>query len=401
MRLYNFENRMGFGPEQALSLETSARMIYEKFSLLGIEYVQRATADGHSLFTGPLFSYSLIPLLIFFRYDPVVISVYFALLNVFTGVLIYLLGKKIIGEKPAILSMSLFMFSSTMINHSMFIWIPNYMPLIGILTVYLLFLIKNKSSLKLLIVLGLVTGAGISLQYVYAPFAILVLLLLLKISTLRKSVTIAVFGLGIIFSNLPTVIFDLKHDFYNLRVLTRYLLETVNNPGQSEFALYHFLVFWPLAFLFLGLLIAKMCSKNKAWLLIVPLYIFINLFSSNISFSRPVGKSDGLSWPEIRRSSEIISKHTDGNFNVATITDFNFRAFVYRYTLSYLFDEKENLLGQEDYDIADKLYVVAPSQYNFYASGVYEVNALSPFEVENITTVSDHHSLFLISRQHR
>lgn len=60
VRLYNFEERMTFGSEQARSLVVSGRYIEEKPSLLGQEYF-RLTSSGHKLFSGALFSYRPCP----------------------------------------------------------------------------------------------------------------------------------------------------------------------------------------------------------------------------------------------------------------------------------------------------------------------------------------------------
>ena len=94
IRFYNFPNRVTFGPEQAISLETSAAMIKDKFSLLGIENVQRTTSQGLKIYSGALFSYSVIPLLLIFDYQALPISVYFAVLNIVTGLILFLVAKK-------------------------------------------------------------------------------------------------------------------------------------------------------------------------------------------------------------------------------------------------------------------------------------------------------------------
>jgi len=95
IRFYNFTDRINFGPEQAISLLVSSDYINEKFSLLGLPSTQRTTSFGHIIFYPPIFNYSLIPLLILFNYQPIGITAYFAVLNILTGLLIYLAVNKI------------------------------------------------------------------------------------------------------------------------------------------------------------------------------------------------------------------------------------------------------------------------------------------------------------------
>ena len=110
VRFYNFADRVTFGSEQARSLIVSGRYIKEKPSLLGQEYF-RVTSSGHKLFSGSLFSYSLVPLQLIFNYKPIPITAYFAFLSVFTGLLLFLLTKKVLNFSVAIFSLIIFLFN--------------------------------------------------------------------------------------------------------------------------------------------------------------------------------------------------------------------------------------------------------------------------------------------------
>ena len=135
VRFYNFSNRVTFWSEQARSLIVSANYIKVKPSLLGQEYF-RQDSNSHIIYSGALFNYSLVPLLIVSNYDPVRITAFFAVLNLVTGLVLYLVVKKIFGDKIAIISTILFLFNDFMIYHSLFIWNYNYLPIVGILTLF-------------------------------------------------------------------------------------------------------------------------------------------------------------------------------------------------------------------------------------------------------------------------
>jgi hypothetical protein len=114
VRFYNFPNRITFWSEQARSLVTSANYIKDKPSLLGQEYF-RVASNGHKIFSGAVFNYLLVPLLLVTNYDPVPITAFFAILNIFTGLVVYWTARKLFDERVAVFSVILFLFNNMMI----------------------------------------------------------------------------------------------------------------------------------------------------------------------------------------------------------------------------------------------------------------------------------------------
>jgi len=392
VRFYNFENRITFGPEQAISLITSGDMIQNDISLLGQENVQRVTSHGHIIFSGVLFSYTLIPLQILFSYNPISITGYFALLNILTGILIYFLGKQLVSKRIALIASILFLFNFWMIYHSMFIWILNYLPLIGLVTIYLL---KQKLSIKNIFYISVLSGLAVSLEYLYIVFSLLTLTYLLAKSKSKIKVFIA-FILGNLIGLLPTVLFDLKHDFYHLRTLTQYALDVFHSTSNSKIDYYHFLPLFPLVFLVIAFLLSKYIKNIFVLSLIVFSYIFINLSSPLVSFKHPIGMPEDLTWKQINTFSGAIVENNPQNYNVATLIDFDSRGHVLRYPLTFIFNQ--SILGPEDYPVADQLFVIADPNYKFHESQNWEVNSLSPFKVDKIDQTAGGHALFKLTR---
>lgn len=97
LRLYNFENRLIFGPEQGMSLITSASNL-EKFSLLGETNWIRATSAGHTPFHGALYSYMILPLLVIFNFRVLPVTIIFALLNLMTAFIFFRIANKPVGK---------------------------------------------------------------------------------------------------------------------------------------------------------------------------------------------------------------------------------------------------------------------------------------------------------------
>ena len=391
VRFYNFGERITFGPEQAISLISAAENL-EKPSLLGIPYLLRQTTSGLQLFTAPLFGYSLIPITLLFNYDPIAITGFFVFLNLFTGFLVFLVSKEIFDEKVALFSAVLFLFSSHMVYHSLFIWTSNYMPLIGVLTICGLYKFKKKQASFWTFALGVLTGVGFGIQYFYLLAGLLVLLVVLKVSK-KRVIHGSYFLLGILVGELPTVLFDLKHNFYHLKTLWSYFVETLKFPGQSQLSYYHFLVFWPLLAIFFGLVFSKIFTKSKlASLAMAAVFIYLSLNSSLVSFKNAVGMPSGLTAKKILLASESISRDNPRNFNLSVLMDFDFRGYVLRYPLKYLY--KKSPLSVEDYPNAGVLYVLSQKNYDFSQPGVWELRSFLPYKVVLLSEIDDNYGVF-------
>ena len=239
VRFYNFPDRVNFGPEQAISLIVSADYVNEKFSLLGLPNVQRTTSMGHILYSPSPFNFSLVPLLITLNYDPVLITAFFAILNLITGIVLYLFVKKILNKTIALFSVTIFLCNDYMIHHSTFIWIVNYLPLISLLIGLMIYkLYKNKNSLTATFIIGFLSSISVGLEYFFLFTAVFLFFLVIFLSQ-KKLVALILFIIGAILGNLPTIIFDLSHNFYHLNTLWQYSLDTLTNPGQSKISYYH------------------------------------------------------------------------------------------------------------------------------------------------------------------
>jgi hypothetical protein len=395
LRLYNFENRVLYGPEQGISLLSAGENLKNP-SLLGIPYLLRSTSVGHRLFTAPTFGYSLVPFIYLFNYDPVGITSIFVLVNVLTGVVLYFVVRRIWDEKLALFSSVIFLFSAHMIYHSLFIWTSNYMPLVGILTLYGFYKYLKSRKIKWVFLLGFISGIGFGLQYLYLFGLLVVLALLLKYS--RKKVAILLYFLsGGVLGELPTVLFDLKHDFYHTRVLWQYFVDTLNVPGNSQFSYYHILVLWPLFAIVAAYMLVRIYKRSKfLTLFIIVLYIFFNLKSPRVNFNEPVGMPERLTAGDILQVSKRIAEENPENFNVSVLMNFDFRGYVLRYPLEFIY--KEIPMEVEEYPQSQELYVLAPKDYNFDEPDLWEISSFHAQEVTKLSEVKEVYGLFKLTK---
>ena len=384
IRFYNFSDRVVYGPEQGISL-ISAAGNFGKPSLLGIPYLLRQTSDGLRIFTAPVFGYTLIPLILIFNYDPLKITIFFALINIFTGILIYLIGEKTVNRKVAIFSSILFFFSSKMIYHSTFIWTSNYMPFIGTLTIYLIYLFYKTKKISYVFLLGLLSGVGFGIQYFYIIGIVFVFLIILYF-TKKKFKNTLIFISGFVLGELPTLLFDLKHNFYHFKTLTAYFWEIFKKSGESQISYYHFLFLYPLLALIGGFLLWSLYKKNKyISFVLVAVYLITNT-------KIPSGMPHNLSAKDVLSSAKLIASGNPKDFNVTVVGNFDNRGYTLRYPLEYIY--KINVDSVENYTNTTIIYVLGRKDYNFDKPDIWELRTFLPYKVYEVKSVNDYWSLY-------
>ena len=377
IRFVNFSDRVNFGPEQGISLSLSSDYLGGDWSLLGLVNVQRSTASGLSLFSGSLFCYSLVPLIFVLGKDPVVLTAYFALLNIFAGLLIYVFATRIFNWRVGLFSAAIFLFNDYMISHSFFIWILNYLPLIGLLTVWLLYRYqRDPKNMVLPLFLGVISGIGFNLEYVYVFTAVIVFTVMIIFSKSRF-LAVALFLMGAFCANLPMVVFDLRHDFYHVRTLIGYLEKVATTSGESKISYYHFLQFWPLASIIFGIIFEKIFLKKKLLAMIaLAIYIFINLTSLKVSFVEALGMGDNtrpVLLKDLDKTAQLIANDNPKDFNVVFYPGVDYRGYAIRYFLEYIYKVFPNSV--ENYPESKVLYVFADKDFSCQRGYPWEVSS--------------------------
>lgn len=397
LRFYNYEDRITFGPEQAMSLITSGRMVTDEFTLLGNQNLQRQTPAGHSLFSGALFSYSLIPLQLIFSYDALPITVYFTLLNIATGAAVYLIAKKMLGYSAAIFSTILFLFFSVSVYHSLFIWNQNYLFLIGIVSIYLLHRLRKGGNYKHILYLGVLSGVGYSVQDLYVFTSLFVLGIILYYHK-ERSVAVLFFALGMIIPNLPAIIFDFRHDFYHLITNYEYAAGVFRgNATDASLKYYQFLHFVPAFALLGGYALDRLYGRSRVPAVVVTLaFVLINLSSGWIVYDRPTGMPADLTLGNIYRAAGIIYDDSPETFNVAVLVDFDTRGHVLRYPLEFKYGIAP--MGVHSYPYSDNLYVLAENDYDFESSGVWELSSFTAESKSVLGNIGENYSVFKLTK---
>lgn len=219
----SFPENFSVGFDQIQILESASKIKQGDFTLIG---PRTGPAD---MFTGPLIYYvTAVFLFIFDKYQVIYLVPLF--FSVITGIFIFWLVKTYIGEKEALITTLIWACSPFLVSLDRVFWNPNLILLSSVLLVLPLF--SKKTDLRSLIFLFL--GSFLSYQ---AHFSGLVLLFLTGLSVLfifKKSkfwLNLLVIIGGLLLSLLPTILFDLRNNFFNFKGLISLI------SSKSEFSL--------------------------------------------------------------------------------------------------------------------------------------------------------------------
>lgn len=226
LRLWNMSNALQFLGDQGRDALVVSRIFKEQDIVL----IGPVTSTGN-MHLGPLYYYFMLPFLMLSYPSPLGPAYAVALLSIATIVLMYWLGKEMVGEKAAALATFFFTFSATLIAYSRFSWNPNPSPLFGLLFIWSLYKTEQK---KYWYWVGVAASIAVLIQLHYVtlltlPVAGLFWLLQVKGWTkiakkLRPQFIRATLGSIALFIAFlsPLIVFDMRHDWLNVRSLQKF-----------------------------------------------------------------------------------------------------------------------------------------------------------------------------------
>lgn len=227
LRLWNFSHTLQFLGDQGRDALVVSRIFKERDVIL----IGPVTSTGN-MYLGPLYYYFMLPFLMMSYPSPLGPAYAIALISIVTIILMYWLGKEMVGEKAAAIATFFFTFSSTIIAYSRFSWNPNPAPLLGLLFIWALFQTEHKKYWHWVIV-SVAVAVLIQLHYVtllVLPVAGVFWLLQVrtwpKMNTKLRSQflrsTVASIAVFLAFLS-PLVAFDVRHDWLNVRSLQKFV----------------------------------------------------------------------------------------------------------------------------------------------------------------------------------
>lgn len=398
-RLWRFEKLMTFHLDQALFMrEVWQMVITRKLRLVG-PMVTSKVVLGRGFFIGPALYYLLAVLAIITSWDVILITKVLIFVWWFAalGILVWLARR--FSWLAGLAAYGVFASLPVLIDYSRLMWNPNFLPLIGLGFFWLLEEMWGKDKLWQWLLLGFLFGLGINFHYVAFLWGLIFLPLLLVGIWRRRykfyRLGFVLFVLGAILGDLPIVIFDLRHNFYNLKTILFFYLKEGVAKGEGGIALggYFLFALIPVFFWLFSYLIYQFEKKFgffKTTSLILVIFLFLVL---KIDWQQKWGTGMPEGW-NIKKQrlvansvcQEVKKEKMDGEFEIAATISGDTRAGDLRWWLSR---EGCTPLGVEDYPKADVLYLVAPEERTPEKETVWEVSVMRPFSIAESKSLED------------
>ncbi len=396
LRSINYIYYLNWSGDQG-SFAIEALKIFQtgKLTLIGPQI--SANLNGHFIFQGPVITYMLLFFLYIGKWDPLISSYLFM---IFCSLMIFPLFfgvKKLINEKAAWLMVIIYTLVPYYINYSRFIWNSTFLLSLLPILIYLMGLYKEKKSRFVFFLVAF--WLGLLLQFHYQFILIILFVFLYYFLFKKESVSnILFFVFGLIVGFSPLIIFELKHDFYNIRTMILFAQNwnQVDRPGGITTPHYY------LSMSFLSIL-ALFGFWQKKLTKIPYIYIWIvafclSLYSLIIYMPKPTHAYWASTTPwnylaEKRIYDIIRSTGLKKDFNVANLAYYDTPSVV----IKYFMKRDGYQINYDDYYKNKYLFVVTEGN-KYLVNPSYEIATFKPHKILNKWPINSKYSLLLLER---
>lgn len=388
IRSLHFSEFLNFSFDQAWSSQRALE-IWQNKEITLVGPGNSMVANGKQVIQGSINYYFHLLFLLLGNFDPVNSSY---LLMIVLGLMIiplYYGVKMLHGKKAAVWITLMYMLLPYFIDFTRFFFGPVFQIFfLHILILFMGLYKKYKRKLYLFLVFFL---AGILIQFHYQALVVVVILLLYYVRKSNEkllSTIIAIFGLSV--GSSPLIVFEVKNQFYNLKVLLEYIQYT---KKPSDF------FFIPHRYLSISLLLLVVTLPfYKRFITIKSLFsIGIFLFLLDLFFYLPLpknafGMSQNWNYPMEKKAYEIIKKEHLKSFNIVNHIYDN-KSVVIKYLLKV--DAYD--IDYDDYYHNRYLFVVSNSD-KIFKDPAYEINTFWPNEKLKQWKLNKVYNLYLFKR---
>ncbi len=219
LRVFYIPQLAVFLSDQAIDSFAVKDILSGDFTLLG------PRASVGQFFNGPIVYYLMAPFYLIFGNDPLAGTIFQITLQIACMPLLYGLAKRFGGARAGLISLVIFTFSPLLISYSRATF--NSYPAIFFITVILYVLTANRPTRSTNLIAGLFTGMLVQMHYFLYMYAFMYLVFVafrdMRIHTSGiwkkkiRFVDCVYFLIGVAIGLAPFLLFELRHDFFNLR----------------------------------------------------------------------------------------------------------------------------------------------------------------------------------------
>lgn len=389
VRSLHFTAGLNFSVDQASdSLKGLELLRDHKITLIGTH--TGFSYQGRLLFQGPLFIYTYMAYNLLGRFDPILSSYIFMLTGSLAIIPLYFGMKRLANRYAAIVAVIAYSLTPYFINYTKFMWNPNFQLIFTPLLIYCFSRFNEKKSFRWLLATSTVAGA--LLQYHYQFVIIISALGLYLLYQENKFKNVLTLFLGIMIGFSPVILFEIRHDFYNLRTVILFIQhfnEVFLSSGGKPISPHFFLSVSLVALSIILVLLKKFVNKY----IVVGAVILLLPFSVQYLKQPNRMYNSDIPWrfEDELKVYGIIKKFDLKETNVSHL-DYNNTAEVQKYLLA-----RDGKPHSSDY--YTNRYLFAVSKTNMLDSyKAYEISTFSPRTVVQSWPISTTYTLYLLER---
>lgn len=232
IRLYRVETLGTFRADQAIELSSAKNIIFGDFTLIGIKTSISEVRNGAVMY------YFLAPLLFVLNYDPLAGAILQTGLQILTICVAFFIGKRFVGPKTGLLVAFVVSFSALLVSYSRQTLLAYYPLFFDSLIFFVAALLTLKFKPHLVLILGLLLG--FSMQIHYSVIAVLIPCIALPFVFLRGQIWkyYLFLGMGFIIGFLPMIIFELRNELFNTKMLLAHFQDQRGSGNLSQLPLF-------------------------------------------------------------------------------------------------------------------------------------------------------------------
>jgi hypothetical protein len=377
---WNYEKLFGFTLDAPIHLTAAKEMVDSGKLILVGSSVTTKEVFGRMIFTGPFHYYVLAILGIISNWNVVFISGFYTSLWLIAFVILFFWLNKRFGGVIAILIYTLLSFYPLFIQISKQITNPQFIPLFG--TLFLISLVERKKSIHYFLA-GIFWGLGLNVHYATVLWVFIALFFAVS-EICHKKFRLGhwlILILGIMLAEIPLIIFELRHNFYNINTIIFHFRYGNFSQGYTFNVWYYYVLPFlaPAAFL-VGKLLHQI-RKTKIYIVVVIFLSALSIYFIALAFGfqgQKISHYQGWSIATQKEVANMIIKDNEKDFEVAETISSDTQATDIRWWLK---EAGVSVMAVDQYKNARVLYLVTSPERPPETETVWEVSSLRPFKI--------------------
>lgn len=399
LRSVHFTEHLNFSADQA-EQSTDVLQYYRelKIPLIG-NPINSTVYEGHYMYQGPGYYYLLFPFLFLTNFEPIASSYLFMLFCALMIIPLYFGMKLLINTRAAIFMTLIYVLAPYYLNYTRFHWNPNYQLALLPLVILLMGLYKKHKSKKIFVLLSILLG--FLFQFHYQFLLVIIGIAVYYFIIKRESPKLLLhFFAGLIIGVAPLLIFELRHEFYNIQTLILLIenYDKVTKAGGLTTPHYYLSLSFMALVCLLGLLQNYLPKKRAFVVFSVILGGGLFVWSAFSNFQKPTtafwSYAPNWQYEDEYEVYEIIKSTKLENYNVANLTYYNTKSSVVKYLL-----KRDNVnINYDDYYGNKYLFVMKSNDTELFDTMSYEVAFFKPSKLLRVWELNEHYNLYLLER---